>query len=464
MKTTCILTMLLFLAGLARAEELGPFASTPRTPVAPECRKPDLVQRNPAVAFGKKVYLVAWCDGSRQPVKDAADIYVARVEAKTGKALDPQGVLVCKAEGIQGYPAVAFDPSTGSGPGGGTFLVVWEDFRNGKDYDVYAARVTEDGKVLDEGGFPIAVRADNQARPAVGFANGNFLVAWMDGRRYPVYGIYAARVSSAGKCLDVQGIELDAEDQAKIDKVKPKDGKWLGDKERWWRTLGARGTPVIASDGKQCLVAYNKEVTSVNANTQTATLLVDPATGKRAGEPVVLKGSNPEDRPAATATPAGWAVGLDHWIGGWGCTPTMSCARLDASLKTAEAFANRGNPSAPHEAFKDGAYAAGKGQTTAFQPAVAWNGKHLVLAQDFGWRPKEKGPFSAILLNRCAASGPPKLVDATSVRVDASPERGGTFVANCALATGPGGECLLVYERDAGVAGCRVVSRVIREK
>jgi len=459
MKTTNLIAAFLLFAGpagLARAEELGPFASTPAAPVAPGCRAPKVVQRNPAVAFGKKVYLVAWCDGSRQPVKDAADIYVARVEPKTGKALDPKGILVCEAEGIQGYPAVAFD--------GTNFLVAWEDFRNGKDYDVYAARVSEDGKVLDEGGFPVAVRADNQARPAVGFAGGNYLVAWMDGRRYPVYGIYAARVSSAGKCLDIQGIELDAEDQAKIDKVKPKDGKWLGDKERWWRTLGSCGTPVIASNGKRCLVAYNKEVTRVNANTQTAVLLVDPVTGKRAGEPVVLKDSNPEDRPAATATPVGWAVSLDHWIGGWGCTPTISCARLDAALKTADAFGRRGNPNAPHEAFKDGAYAAGKGQTTAFQPAIAWNGKRLVLAQDLGWRPKDQGPFSAILLNRCEAAGPPKLLDAKSVRVDAGPERGGVFVANCALAAGPGGECLLVYERDAGVADCKVVGRVIRER
>lgn len=458
MKTTNGIVAFLLLAGAAHAEGLGPFTSTPAGPVAAECRAPKLVQRNPAVAFGKKVYLVAWCDGSRQPVKDAADIYVARVETKTGRALDPKGILVCKADFLQGYPAVAF--------GGTDFLVAWEDFRNGKDYDIYAARVSEDGKVLDEGGFPVSARPDNQARPAVGFANGNFLVAWMDARRYPVYSLYASRVSTAGKCLDVQGIELDAEEQAKIDKVAPKDGRWLGDRERWWRTLGSRIAPVIASNGRQCLVAYNKEVTRVNANTQTAMLLVDPATGKRLAEPAVLKDSNPEDRPAATATPKGWAVSLDHWIGGWGCTPTISCARLDAALKTTDAFGRRGEPAAPHETLKDGAYAAGKGQTTAFQPAIAWNGTRLVLAQDFGWRPKDKGTFSAILLNRCEADpkSPPKLLDATSVRVDAGAERAGVFVANCALAAGPDGECLLVYERDAGADDCKVVARAIREK
>ena len=56
--------------------------------VAPEAiRDGRLVQRQPAGAFGGDVYLVAWCDGSRQVDRPTADIYCARVEAATGKSL-----------------------------------------------------------------------------------------------------------------------------------------------------------------------------------------------------------------------------------------------------------------------------------------------------------------------------------------------------------------------------------------
>jgi hypothetical protein len=389
---------------------------------------------------------------------------------KTGRTLDSKGILVCKADFDQGYPAVAFD-------GNGTFLVVWQDFRNGKDYDVYAARVSEEGKVLDEGGVPISARKDtNEARPAVGFAAGNFLVAWMDARRYPVYGVWAARVSPEGKCLDADGIELDAEPQANIDKVLPKDGKWLGDQEYWWFKLDSRVTPAIASDGRQCLVAYRREVHmgGGGASTSATVLAVDPASGKASGAPVMFKGSDPYDRPALTSTGKGWALGFDHWIGGWGCTPTLSCARLDAALKPIDSLDwtdKRGddrqtNYLAPHDILKDPAYAAGKGQTCPFQPAAAWNGKHVVLAMEYGWRGSkdDTGTRTAIILNRCDPDGAPKFVGAASARVDVSEDKKGLAVGNPALAAGPDGECLLVYERDAGLEDCKIVARILREE
>ncbi|MBA4387496.1 MAG: hypothetical protein C0404_05905 [Verrucomicrobia bacterium] len=456
----------MILAGAAWAEDLGPFASTEAAPVAPECRAPKMIQINPATACGKKVYLVAWSDGMNSGGRDSSDIYCARVELKTGKTLDPRGILVCKADFDQGFPAVASD-------GNGNFLVVWQDLRNGKDYDVYAARVNEDGKVLDPDGFAVSARKDsNEARPAAGYAAGTFLVAWMDARRYPVYGLWGARVSEAGKCQDAEGIELDSESKAAIDKVMPKDGKWLGDKEYWWYPLCSRVTPAIASDGKKCLVAYKREVVSGGGNGASATVLtVDPGAGKISGTPVVFKGSGSYDRPALTSTDKGWALGLDHWIGGWGCTPTLSCARLDAGLKPLDSFEIRQGGkqeeyNAPTEPLKDPAYAAGKGQTCPFQPAAAWNGRHVVLAMEFGWRGQkdDTGTRTAILINRCDPEGPAKLVDAASVRVDTSEDKKGLAVGNPALAAGPDGECLLVYEKDAGLEDCKIVARVIREK
>src|SRR5436309_1381904 len=88
---------------------------SPAAAVAPDCaRGGRRVQREPAVAFGKGaggkgVYLVAWSDGTRQPDAPTADIYCARVDAETGRPLDPAGVRVCDAPGLQECPAVAFD-------------------------------------------------------------------------------------------------------------------------------------------------------------------------------------------------------------------------------------------------------------------------------------------------------------------------------------------------------------------
>jgi hypothetical protein len=200
-------------------------------------------------------------------------------------------------------------------------------------------------------------------------------------------------------------------------------------------------------------------------------LAVDPASGKASGAPVIFKRSEPYDRPAVTATGKGWALGFDHWIGGWGCTPTLSCARLDAALKPIDSFElkqaeKQDDYKAPTEQLKDPAYAAGKGQTCPFQPAAAWNGKHVVLAMEYGWRGQkdDTGTRTAIILNRCDPEGSPKLVDAASARVDVSEDRKGLAVGNPSLAAGPDGECLLVYEKDAGVEDCKVVARVLREK
>jgi len=48
------------------------------------------------------------------------------------------------------------------------FLVVWEDKRElGNLTDVYAARVTSTGQVLDPDGFAVSARTNNQVTPRV---------------------------------------------------------------------------------------------------------------------------------------------------------------------------------------------------------------------------------------------------------------------------------------------------------
>ncbi len=181
-------------------------------------------QDRPAVAFGGGVYLVVWQDGEdgADRAGGGSDILGARIDAE-GKVLDAKPLVVCKAKDYQRRPVVAF--------GGGVFLVAWEDFRNGTDGDIYAARVSAQGKVLDEDGFPVAQgKGRNQIYAAVASNGREFLVAWMDYWAYPTYGITAARVSAQGKVLDPQGVPLLRESEAKLKK--------LADAARARKTLG----------------------------------------------------------------------------------------------------------------------------------------------------------------------------------------------------------------------------------
>jgi hypothetical protein len=123
----------------------------------------------PAVAFGKDVFLAVWQEGW-QGKSGRSRIYAARMDLD-GKLLDPKGIELapCKT-GIQEYPRVAFF--------GGVFLVVWNDLRNGKDHDVLAARVSSEGKVLDDKPISIAAGPRTQAMPDVAADDKGFMVVW----------------------------------------------------------------------------------------------------------------------------------------------------------------------------------------------------------------------------------------------------------------------------------------------
>ena len=156
----------------------------------------------PAVAFDGTNFLVVWEDD--RGVDWCYDIYGARVTPE-GTVLDPAGIAISEAIDDQNCPAVAFD--------GDNFLVVWEDYRNGDYQDIYGARVTQQGTVLDPQGFAVCGAEDDQYSAAVGFDGTNFLVAWEDWRGGSWEDIYGARVTPAGAVLDPSGIAIsEAED------------------------------------------------------------------------------------------------------------------------------------------------------------------------------------------------------------------------------------------------------------
>jgi hypothetical protein len=196
----------LILAGFVLASTLGR-AGEGLSAAKPVDTTPELAEANqrwPSVAAGQDNYLVVWQDGDTIPGGEA-DIFAARID-KEGKPLDGKGLAVCKAKGFQIYPSVAFD--------GTNFLVVWSDFRNGTDWDVYAARVSPDGKVLDPDGFAVAAVPGNQAYAvAASDGKGPALVAWSDVRPQPekpqaeVYALFGTMVRD-GRPAEPAGHEL----------------------------------------------------------------------------------------------------------------------------------------------------------------------------------------------------------------------------------------------------------------
>jgi len=174
-------------------------------------------QYAPAVSFDGTNYLVVWRDYRNGD----PHIYGTRV-TNEGLVLDPQGIQISAGTGWQDAPAVAFD--------GTNYLVVWDEWRDG-EADIYGARVTPDGEVLDPDGIPISTAESWQYLPAVGFDGTNYLVVWGD-ERAGMPDIYGARVDTAGEVIDTSGIAIST-----------------ADNEQYF--------PALAFDGTNYLVVWN---------------------------------------------------------------------------------------------------------------------------------------------------------------------------------------------------------------
>jgi hypothetical protein len=86
--------------------------------------------------------------------------------------------------------------------GAGQFLVVWKDDRN-RDYDIFAARVNEQGSLLDPDGFPVIVGDENPELLSLTYDGTNFLIAWLSGEN-----AYCTRITPQGVVLDPQGMRI----------------------------------------------------------------------------------------------------------------------------------------------------------------------------------------------------------------------------------------------------------------
>jgi hypothetical protein len=161
---------------------------------------PSRPTRNPNysvdVAFDGTNHLVVWT----RSAGPFADVLGARVAAD-GTVLDQTPIPISTGEGQQSSPAVAFD--------GTRYLVVWDDSRAGNS-DIYGARVSTAGVVVDPGGIPFSTTAGAQVTPAVAFTGTLALVTWADARSNSTYDVYGTRWTSAGGVFDPTGMQIAA--------------------------------------------------------------------------------------------------------------------------------------------------------------------------------------------------------------------------------------------------------------
>jgi hypothetical protein len=111
-----------------------------------------------------------------------------------------------------------------------------------------------------------------------------------------------------------------------------------------------------------------------------------------------------------------------------------------------------------------GGYNVGKGSTASFPSSAACTGPVAVVAMQYAWRKsrRDRTPTFAILAVRLSLAGGLKVLDAAPAVLAsaASP----ACVNYPALAAGPKGECLLVYEHDFDVARCVITARILKPK
>lgn len=180
---------------------------------------------------------------------------VVGVLLDSGGVLTPEGISLGVAGGRRSWTAVCF--------GDESYLVVWTDTRLDPDGDIFAARVSRNGEVLDDTGFAICRAPGQQYRAAVGRLDSGWLVVWED-RRTGNSDVVGARVNWRGEVLDPLGITIAA-------------------------SPGEQSEPTVASGREGCVVCW---LHALSGDAAVFVRRVDNA-GGLPGQPLRVAGDRP---------------------------------------------------------------------------------------------------------------------------------------------------------------------------
>jgi hypothetical protein len=131
-------------------------------------------------------------------INTQGDIFGARVSLE-GEILDPIGIPIPTSQVYHSYVDVAW--------GGENYLVVWQEWSDG-GWSVYGARVDPEGNVLDPDGLFIAGGSEWASCPKVASDGANFFVVWSQDNPETFADIYGTRITASGEVLDPEGISI----------------------------------------------------------------------------------------------------------------------------------------------------------------------------------------------------------------------------------------------------------------
>lgn len=367
------------------------------------------IQATPHVAYGKDQYLAVWREGWHGKGGNAR-IFAARLDA-SGKVKDAKGIEVgaCAEKAcVQEYPRVAFAGASG----GGVFLVVWQDLRNGKDYDILGARVSADGKVLDAEPLRVGAGPRTQALADVASDGKGFLVAWqgLEGESAGYEG-FAAMVSADGQVGTP--VKTGASPQVRIASGENGYAAIFGSTRIHAAVLGADGKPAGNKKGEEVM------------RCKSAAFSVSGVPGK--GWLVIGQRSPP-----------------DPW--GWGGPGGMRCAILkpDGAVENP----TKKEPAGNWKKLENWLDVGGRDRKTwpYGESASVWDGKQSIAV----WprhhiTGEKKSDFTNCDLMASRVDGW-KPLDAGGIPVAAT----GAEESDPALASDGAGKCLCVYEKGEG--------------
>ncbi|HXK60800.1 MAG TPA: hypothetical protein PLP42_13000 [Acidobacteriota bacterium] len=177
----------------------------------------------PSVAFGKESFLVTWFSGSYRSGAWEWDIF-GRIVSSDGQTVSDEFAIATGPLG-QTESAVSSD--------GTNFLVAWQDNRNGLDYDLYAARVSESGALLDDPPIPVNPDAGSGGRfPRIAHNGQNWLIVWQEDSSELRF-VFGTQIASDGSVLEPSSVPISV---------------WSDDLPYF---------PAVASDGENFLVAWS---------------------------------------------------------------------------------------------------------------------------------------------------------------------------------------------------------------